>query len=272
LSCFSPQTEQAPTDPSKITTSRSVIGTVCGFNILRTRANRRAQATSHGYNTISGFLSSFSMRDLPELASTWQAQPEKAELAQYFLMTPASSGWARHPHVTNGLIEESRRCQGEGIGSNQHGTILDSGNKLLHGKPRKHHGNSAMGTTPHNDDRPPRLDAWPKAIIQESPYDVEQHALCAEVGTAIAEPLKAGVEGLDQLKDPCTSVEFARLLGKSPKTIVDWCQEREYTRIPCFRLGNRWYHRTSELKRWLNGIKSGQIEFRRKPRTPAERR
>lgn len=74
------------------------------------------------------------------------------------------------------------------------------------------------------------------------------------------------------LPDPCTSVQLAAALGKSPKTIVDWCQERAYTRIPCFRLGNRWYHRPAELIRWLNGIKSGQVEFRRKPRNSAERR
>ena len=77
---------------------------------------------------------------------------------------------------------------------------------------------------------------------------------------------------LSQLPDPCVSTELARVLGKSPKTIVDWCQERAYTHIPCFRLGNRWYHRLPELIRWLNGIKSGQVEFRRKPRNSAERR
>jgi len=77
---------------------------------------------------------------------------------------------------------------------------------------------------------------------------------------------------LTRLSDPCTSTELALVLGKSPKTIVDWCQERAYTRIPCFRLGNRWYHRVPELIRWLNGIKSGQIEFRRKPRISGERR
>lgn len=75
-----------------------------------------------------------------------------------------------------------------------------------------------------------------------------------------------------RLADPCTSTELAAALGKSPKTIVDWCQERAYTHIPCFRLGNRWYHRPAELIRWLNGIKSGQVEFRRKPRNSAERR
>lgn len=77
---------------------------------------------------------------------------------------------------------------------------------------------------------------------------------------------------LSSLSDPCSSAELAAVLGKSPKTIVDWCQEREYTLIPCFRLGNRWYHRKAELMRWLNGIKSGQVEFRRKPRNSAERR
>ena len=77
---------------------------------------------------------------------------------------------------------------------------------------------------------------------------------------------------LDQLPDPCSSAELAVILGKSPKTVVDWCQERAYTHIPCFRLGNRWYHRLPELIRWLNGIKSGLIEFRRKPCISEERR
>ena len=77
---------------------------------------------------------------------------------------------------------------------------------------------------------------------------------------------------IDQLPDPCTSAELAEALGKSPKTIVDWCQERRYTQLPCFRLGNRWYHRVPEVVRWLNGIKSGLIEFRRKPRISEERR
>jgi hypothetical protein len=77
---------------------------------------------------------------------------------------------------------------------------------------------------------------------------------------------------LSTLPDPCSSAELAAVLGKSPKTVVDWCQERAYTHIPCFRLGNRWYHRPAELIRWLNGIKSGQVEFRRKPRNSAERR
>jgi hypothetical protein len=77
--------------------------------------------------------------------------------------------------------------------------------------------------------------------------------------------------GLDQLRDPCTSAQLAEVLGKSPKTIVDWCEEREFTRIPCFRLGNRWCHSVSELRRWLAGIKSGQIEFRRRPKASARR-
>ncbi len=77
---------------------------------------------------------------------------------------------------------------------------------------------------------------------------------------------------LSGLPDPCTSAQLAGVLGKSPKTLVDWCQEREYTSIPCFRLGNRWYHRVPELIRWLNGIKSGQIEFRRRPRNVKRRR
>jgi len=85
-------------------------------------------------------------------------------------------------------------------------------------------------------------------------------------------PLPNPRADLTRLADPCTSTELAAVLGKSPKTIVDWCQERAYTHIPCFRLGNRWYHRLPELMRWLNGIKSGQIEFRRKPRISAERR
>ena len=77
---------------------------------------------------------------------------------------------------------------------------------------------------------------------------------------------------LASLPDPCSSAELAAVLGKSPKTIVDWCQERAYTHIPCFRLGNRWYHRLPELMKWLNGIKSGQVEFRRKPRISGKRR
>lgn len=78
--------------------------------------------------------------------------------------------------------------------------------------------------------------------------------------------------GVSSLSDPCCSAELAAVLGKSPKTVVDWCQERAYTHIPCFRLGNRWYHRVPELIRWLNGIKSGQVEFRRKPRISGKRR
>ena len=76
---------------------------------------------------------------------------------------------------------------------------------------------------------------------------------------------------LTSLPDPCTSAQLAAALGKSPKTLVDWCQERAYTHIPCFRLGNRWYHRVPELMRWLNGIKSGRVEFRRKPHGSEER-
>jgi hypothetical protein len=73
--------------------------------------------------------------------------------------------------------------------------------------------------------------------------------------------------GLDDLRDPCPVDELAAALSKSPKTVVDWCQEREYTRIPCFKIGNRWYHRVPDVKRWLKGVQSGQVEFRRKPRT-----
>lgn len=87
-----------------------------------------------------------------------------------------------------------------------------------------------------------------------------------------AERDSAEPRSLDKLPDPCTSAELAEVLGKSPKTIVDWCQERDYTLIPCFRLGNRWYHRVPELIRWLNGVKSGRIEFRRKPRISRKRR
>lgn len=81
-----------------------------------------------------------------------------------------------------------------------------------------------------------------------------------------------GRSELSGLSDPCSSAEFAAVLGKSPMTLVDWCQERAYTHIPCFRLGNRWYHRKAELMKWLNGIKSGQVEFRRKPRNPSKGR
>ncbi len=92
---------------------------------------------------------------------------------------------------------------------------------------------------------------------------------------SVASSPDAAISGraeLSSLSDPCSSAEFAAVLGKSPKTIVDWCQERAYTRIPCFRLGNRWYHRVPELMRWLNGIKSGRVEFRRKPRAPSKGR
>lgn len=77
---------------------------------------------------------------------------------------------------------------------------------------------------------------------------------------------------LSELPDPYASAELAAAVGKSPKTIVDWCQEREYTHVPCFRLGNRWYHRVPELRKWLNGIRSGHLEFRRKPRSSAKKR
>jgi hypothetical protein len=89
---------------------------------------------------------------------------------------------------------------------------------------------------------------------------------------AIFAPVASSRTDLASLPDPCSSAQLAVALGKSPKTVVDWCQERAYTHIPCFRLGNRWYHRPAELNRWLNGIKSGQVEFRRKPRNSAERR
>lgn len=102
----------------------------------------------------------------------------------------------------------------------------------------------------------------------------QEHArLAADTGSV--SPPDAPEDGrlrLSGLPDPCSSTELAAVLGKSPKTIVDWCQERAYTHIPCFRLGNRWYHRPAELIRWLNGIKSGQVEFRRKPRISGDRR
>jgi hypothetical protein len=93
-------------------------------------------------------------------------------------------------------------------------------------------------------------------------------------GTVLPEPtpLANANTRFSTLSDPCSSAELAAVLGKSPKTIVDWCQERAYTHIPCFRLGNRWYHRVPELIRWLNGIKSGHLKFRRKPRSSAKRR
>ena len=72
---------------------------------------------------------------------------------------------------------------------------------------------------------------------------------------------------LNDLTDPCTASELAAALSRSPKTIIDWCQEKAYTRLPCFKIGNRWYHRPEEVKRWVRGIQSGQVEFRRKPRS-----
>ncbi len=102
------------------------------------------------------------------------------------------------------------------------------------------------------------------AIKEPVPADSEPSSLAAASENG---PLR-----LSALPDPCSSAELAAVLGKSPKTIVDWCQERAYTHIPCFRLGNRWYHRLPELIRWLNGIKSGQVEFRRKPRISENRR
>ncbi len=95
---------------------------------------------------------------------------------------------------------------------------------------------------------------------------------CASIATSHPAGTQFVPSKIDQLPDPCTPADLAAVLGKSPKTIVDWCQERRYTQLPCFRLGNRWYHPLAELKRWLKGIKSGQIEFRRKPRVSAERR
>ncbi len=89
---------------------------------------------------------------------------------------------------------------------------------------------------------------------------------------SVASPSPRDRLTLDRLPDPCTSAQLAEALGKSPKTVVDWCEERAYTLLPCFRLGNRWYHRVPDLVRWLNGIKSGQIEFRRKPRISRTRR
>ena len=77
---------------------------------------------------------------------------------------------------------------------------------------------------------------------------------------------------LSSLLDPCTSAQLAKVLDKSPMTIVDWCQEREFTRIPCFRLGNRWYHRVPELVRWLSAIEDGRIDFRRRPRSTFQRK
>ena len=104
---------------------------------------------------------------------------------------------------------------------------------------------------------------WPDVLTDEQ---------VAELSTTASSVETRRPQSLDDLSDPCMPADLAHVLGKSPKTIVDWCQERDYTRIPCFRLGNRWYHRKSELIRWLNGIKSGQLEFRRRPRNSAERR
>ena len=80
-----------------------------------------------------------------------------------------------------------------------------------------------------------------------------------------------GIRSLDDLKDPCPAEDLAAALSKSPKTIIDWCQERLYTRLPCFKIGNRWYHRPAEVLRWLNGIKSGQVKFRRRPHLERKR-
>lgn len=99
-----------------------------------------------------------------------------------------------------------------------------------------------------------------------------QHSATNGALPTTSETAYGGRSELSGLSDPCSSAEFAAVLGKSPMTVVDWCQERAYTHIPCFRLGNRWYHRKAELMKWLNGIKSGQVEFRRKPRNSAERR
>ena len=78
---------------------------------------------------------------------------------------------------------------------------------------------------------------------------------------------RSPARSLDDLGDPCPSADLAAALSKSPKTIIDWCQEREYTHLPCFKIGNRWYHRPAEVKRWLRGIQSGQVEFGRRPRS-----
>jgi len=109
---------------------------------------------------------------------------------------------------------------------------------------------------------------------QPSRLDILQQISRATDSEAVSpgEAVENGPHRLSALPDPCSSSELAAVLGKSPKTIVDWCQERAYTHIPCFRLGNRWYHRPTELMRWLNGIKSGHVEFRRKPRNSAERK
>ncbi|MFQ5464141.1 MAG: helix-turn-helix domain-containing protein [Phycisphaerae bacterium] len=98
-------------------------------------------------------------------------------------------------------------------------------------------------------------DGRPRVNCERQPSDTVQGAACR----------------LSSLPDPCTSAQLAAVLGKSPKTLVDWCQEREFTHIPCFRLGNRWYHRVAELVRWLNGIEGGRIDFRRRPRNTNRR-
>ena len=54
----------------------------------------------------------------------------------------------RHPHVTIRPAEESRACQGAGIGANQHGTILDGRNRLPGGDARKPAGGKAQNV-PH---------------------------------------------------------------------------------------------------------------------------
>lgn len=87
-------------------------------------------------------------------------------------------------------------------------------------------------------------------------------AAASNTGAAIR-----GCADLATLSDPCSSAELAAVLGKSPMTVVDWCQEREFTHIPCFRLGNRWYDRRPDLIGWLNGIEGGRIDFRRSPRS-----
>ena len=113
-----------------------------------------------------------------------------------------------------------------------------------------------------------QASAWrPEVAFDTVKRDGSEPSLPA----APSEPRPAPL-ALNRLNDPCTAAELAAVLGKSQKTIVDWCQERAYTHIPCFRLGNRWYHRLPELMKWLNGIKSGQVEFRRKPRISGERR
>ena len=100
----------------------------------------------------------------------------------------------------------------------------------------------------------------------------DDHRAGAQFERRAADTARNAGGQLSSLPDPCTSAQLAAVLGKSPKTLVDWCQECKYRNIPCFRLGNRWYHRVPELIRWLSGIKSGQIEFRRRPRTAAQRK